>query len=78
VISNGTAVLGLGDIAALASKPVMQGKSVLFKKFAAIVSFVIEVDEKDIDNFCDILKAISPTLRGINLEVIKAPECFEI
>ncbi|WP_152060376.1 malic enzyme-like NAD(P)-binding protein [Aliarcobacter butzleri] len=78
VISNGTAVLGLGDIGALASKPVMEGKSVLFKKFAAIDSFDIEVDEKDIDKFCDIVKAISPTFGGINLEDIKAPECFEI
>ncbi len=78
VISNGTAVLGLGDIGALASKPVMEGKSVLFKKFAAIDSFDIEVDEKDINKFCDIVKAISPTFGGINLEDIKAPECFEI
>ncbi|WP_157277427.1 malic enzyme-like NAD(P)-binding protein [Aliarcobacter butzleri] len=78
VISNGTAVLGLGDIGALASKPVMEGKSVLFKKFAAIDSFDIEVDEKDIDKFCDIVKAISPTFGGINFEDIKAPECFEI
>ena len=78
VISNGTAVLGLGDIGAMASKPVMEGKSVLFKKFAAVDSFDIEVDEKDIDKFCDIVKAISPTFGGINLEDIKAPECFEI
>ncbi|MDD3008912.1 MAG: malate dehydrogenase [Arcobacter sp.] len=78
VISNGTAVLGLGDIGAIASKPVMEGKSVLFKKFAAVDSFDIEVDEKDIDKFCDIVKAISPTFGGINLEDIKAPECFEI
>ena len=78
VISNGTAVLGLGNIGALASKPVMEGKSVLFKKFAAIDSFDIEVDETDIDKFCEIVKAISPTFGGINLEDIKAPECFEI
>lgn len=78
VISNGTAVLGLGDIGALASKPVMEGKAVLFKKFAAVDSFDIEVDEKDIDKFCEIVKAISPTFGGINLEDIKAPECFEI
>ena len=78
VISNGTAVLGLGDIGALASKPVMEGKAVLFKKFAAVDSFDIEVDEKDIDKFCDIVKAIAPTFGGINLEDIKAPECFEI
>lgn len=78
VISNGTAVLGLGNIGALASKPVMEGKSVLFKKFAAVDSFDIEVDETDIDKFCAIVKAISPTFGGINLEDIKAPECFEI
>lgn len=78
VISNGTAVLGLGNIGALASKPVMEGKAVLFKKFAAVDSFDIEVDETDIDKFCDIVKAISPTFGGINLEDIKAPECFEI
>ncbi|MBU0925415.1 malate dehydrogenase [bacterium] len=78
VISNGTAVLGLGDIGALASKPVMEGKAVLFKKFAAVDSFDIEVDETDIDKFCDIVKAIAPTFGGINLEDIKAPECFEI
>ncbi len=78
VISNGTAVLGLGDIGALASKPVMEGKAILFKKFADIDVFDIEVDEKDIDKFCETVKAISPTFGGINLEDIKAPECFEI
>ncbi len=78
VISNGTAVLGLGDIGALASKPVMEGKAVLFKKFADVDSFDIEVDEKDVDKFVEIVKAISPTFGGINLEDIKAPECFEI
>ena len=78
VISNGTAVLGLGDIGALASKPVMEGKAVLFKKFASVDSFDIEVDEKDVDKFCDAVRAISPTFGGINLEDIKAPECFEI
>ncbi len=78
VISNGTAVLGLGNIGALASKPVMEGKAVLFKKFAAVDSFDIEVDETDIDKFCAVVKAISPTFGGINLEDIKAPECFEI
>jgi len=78
VISNGTAVLGLGNIGAIASKPVMEGKSVLFKKFAAVDSFDIEVDETDIDKFCEVVKAISPTFGGINLEDIKAPECFEI
>ncbi len=78
VITNGTAVLGLGDIGALASKPVMEGKAVLFKKFSALDSFDIEIDEKDIEKFCDIVTAISPTFGGINLEDIKAPECFEI
>jgi malate dehydrogenase (oxaloacetate-decarboxylating)/malate dehydrogenase (oxaloacetate-decarboxylating)(NADP+) len=78
VISNGTAVLGLGDIGALASKPVMEGKGILFKKFSGLDSFDIEVDEKDINKFCDIVTAISPTFGGINLEDIKAPECFEI
>lgn len=78
VISNGTAVLGLGDIGALASKPVMEGKSVLFNQFSKLNSFDIEVEEKDIDKFCDIVKAISCGFGGINLEDIKAPECFEI
>lgn len=78
VISNGTAVLGLGDIGALAGKPVMEGKSVLFKKFANIDSFDIEIDEKDPKKLISIIKAIAPTFGGINLEDIKAPECFEI
>lgn len=78
VISNGTAVLGLGDIGALAGKPVMEGKAVLFKSFANIDSFDIEVDEKDPDKFIDIVRAIAPTFGGINLEDIKAPECFYI
>lgn len=78
VISNGTAVLGLGDIGALASKPVMEGKSVLFKKFADIDSYDIEIDEKDPKKLIAIIKAIAPTFGGINLEDIKAPECFEI
>ncbi|ADG93517.1 Malate dehydrogenase (oxaloacetate-decarboxylating) [Arcobacter nitrofigilis DSM 7299] len=78
VISNGTAVLGLGNIGAVASKPVMEGKAVLFKKFAAVDSFDIEVDETDVEKFVSICKAISPTFGGINLEDIKAPECFEI
>ena len=78
VVSNGTAVLGLGNIGALASKPVMEGKSVLFKKFSAIDSFDIEVDETDVDAFCKTVKAISPTFGGINLEDIAAPACFEI
>lgn len=78
VISNGTAVLGLGNIGAMASKPVMEGKAVLFKEFAKVDAFDIEVDEKDVDKFCEIVKAISPTFGGINLEDIKAPECFAI
>lgn len=78
VISNGTAVLGLGNIGAMASKPVMEGKAVLFKEFAKVDAFDIEVDENDIDRFCEIVKAISPTFGGINLEDIKAPECFAI
>ncbi len=78
VISNGTAVLGLGTIGALASKPVMEGKAVLFKKFAGIDVFDIEVDETDVDRFVDVVAALEPTFGGINLEDIKAPECFEI
>ena len=78
VISNGTAVLGLGNIGALASKPVMEGKGLLFKIFADIDVFDIEVDATDIDAFVNTVKAISPTFGGINLEDIKAPECFEI
>ncbi|MFL5765102.1 MAG: NADP-dependent malic enzyme [Bacteroidia bacterium] len=78
VISNGTAVLGLGNIGALASKPVMEGKGLLFKIFADIDVFDIEVDASDIDSFVNTVKAISPTFGGINLEDIKAPECFEI
>jgi malate dehydrogenase (oxaloacetate-decarboxylating)(NADP+) len=78
VISNGTAVLGLGDIGALAGKPVMEGKGLLFKIFADVDVFDIEIDEKDPKKFIEIVKAISPTFGGINLEDIKAPECFEI
>jgi malate dehydrogenase (oxaloacetate-decarboxylating)(NADP+) len=78
VISNGTAVLGLGDIGAMAGKPVMEGKGLLFKIFAGIDVFDIEVDEKDPEKFIQIVKAIAPTFGGINLEDIKAPECFEI
>src|SRR5690242_6788349 len=78
VISNGTAVLGLGNIGALASKPVMEGKGLLFKIFADIDVFDIEVDATDIDAFVNTVKAISPRFGGINLEDIKAPECFEI
>ncbi len=78
VISNGTAVLGLGNIGAAASKPVMEGKGLLFKIFADIDVFDIEVDATDVDKFVETVKAISPTFGGINLEDIKAPECFEI
>ena len=78
VISNGTAVLGLGNIGALASKPVMEGKGVLFKNFSGLDSFDIEVDTESIDRFCSVVSAIAPTFGGINLEDIKAPECFEI
>ena len=78
VISNGTAVLGLGDIGPEASKPVMEGKGLLFKIFADIDVFDIEVDASDVDTFVQTVKAISPTFGGINLEDIKAPECFEI
>ena len=78
VISNGTAVLGLGDIGAAAGKPVMEGKGLLFKIFADIDVFDIELDTKDVDRFVDVVKAMAPTFGGINLEDIKAPECFEI
>ncbi|MBN9811003.1 NADP-dependent oxaloacetate-decarboxylating malate dehydrogenase [Klebsiella pneumoniae] len=78
VVSNGTAVLGLGNIGALAGKPVMEGKGVLFKKFAGIDVFDIEVDELDPDKFINVAAALEPTFGGINLEDIKAPECFYI
>jgi malate dehydrogenase (oxaloacetate-decarboxylating)(NADP+) len=78
VISNGTAVLGLGNIGALAGKPVMEGKAVLFKKFAGIDVFDIEVNEQDPDRFCDVVAALEPTFGAINLEDIKAPECFAV
>ncbi len=78
VISNGTAVLGLGNIGCLASKPVMEGKSVLFKNFAAVDSFDIEINQTSIDDICKTVEAISPTFGGINLEDIQSPECFEI
>lgn len=78
VVSNGTAVLGLGNIGALAGKPVMEGKGVLFKKFAGIDVFDIEVDELDPDKFINVVAALEPTFGGINLEDIKAPECFYI
>ncbi|MFB0921875.1 MAG: NADP-dependent malic enzyme, partial [Alphaproteobacteria bacterium] len=78
VVTNGTAVLGLGNIGPLAAKPVMEGKGVLFKKFAGIDVFDIEVDETDVARFVDVVAALEPTFGGINLEDIKAPECFEI
>ncbi len=78
VITNGTAVLGLGDLGALASKPVMEGKSVLFKKFANIDSVDVEVDETDVDKLVEIISSLEPTYGGINLEDFKAPECFEL
>ena len=78
VISNGTAVLGLGNIGALAAKPVMEGKAVLFKKFSGIDVFDLELDETDVDSFCNAVAQLEPTFGGINLEDIKAPECFEI
>src|SRR5215468_5358026 len=78
VISNGTAVLGLGNIGPEAAKPVMEGKGLLFKIFADIDVFDIEVNETNVDAFIQTVKAIAPTFGGINLEDIKAPECFEI
>ena len=78
VITNGSAVLGLGNIGALASKPVMEGKAVLFKKFANIDVFDIEIDETDVDKLVDIIASLEPTFGGINLEDIKAPECFMV
>src|SRR5512133_1797460 len=78
VVSNGTAVLGLGDIGPAAGKPVMEGKGVLFKRFADIDVFDINIDAKEIDDVCRIVKALEPTFGGVNLEDIKAPECFII
>ncbi len=78
VISNGTAVLGLGSIGALASKPVMEGKAVLFKKFAGIDVFDIEIDENDPAKLVEVIAPLEPTFGGINLEDIKAPDCFEV
>src|SRR5689334_12724294 len=78
VVSNGTAVLGLGNIGALAGKPVMEGKGCLFKKFAGIDVFDIEIEETDPDKLIDIVASLEPTFGGINLEDIKAPECFHI
>src|SRR4051794_31842492 len=77
VVSNGTAVLGLGNIGPLASKPVMEGKAVLFKKFSGIDVFDIEIDELNVDKLVDVIAALEPTFGGINLEDIKAPECLE-
>ena len=78
VVSNATAVLGLGNIGALAGKPVMEGKAVLFKKFAGIDSIDIEVDERDPKRLIDVVAALEPSFGAINLEDIKAPECFEV
>src|ERR671912_617394 len=78
VISNGTAVLGLGNIGAMAGKPVMEGKGCLFKKFAGIDVFDVEVDETDPDRLVEIIASLEPTFGGINLEDIKAPECFHV
>ncbi|HQR12751.1 MAG TPA: NADP-dependent malic enzyme, partial [Casimicrobiaceae bacterium] len=78
VVTNGTAVLGLGPIGPLAAKPVMEGKAVLFKKFAGIDCFDIEINERDPDKLVDMIVALEPTFGGINLEDIKAPECFYI
>lgn len=78
VVTNGTAVLGLGDIGPLAGKPVMEGKGCLFKKFAGIDVFDIELDARDPDKIVEIVAALEPTLGGVNLEDIKAPECFYI
>ncbi len=78
VVTNGTAVLGLGDIGPLASKPVMEGKGVLFKKFAGIDVFDLEIDEKNLDKLVDIIASLEPTFGGINLEDIKAPDCFYV
>src|SRR6204780_5427221 len=78
VISNGTAVLGLGDLGALAAKPVMEGKAVLFKRFADIDSIDLEIDTRDVDEFINCVRYLGPSFGGINLEDIKAPECFII
>ncbi len=78
VVTNGTAVLGLGDIGPLASKPVMEGKGVLFKKFAGIDVFDLEINEKDPDKLVEIIASLEPTFGGINLEDIKAPDCFYV
>ena len=78
MVTNGTAVLGLGNIGPLASKPVMEGKAVLFKKFAGIDVFDIEIAANEVERIVDVVAALEPTFGGINLEDIKAPECFEV
>ena len=78
MISNGTAILGLGNLGALASKPVMEGKAVLFKRFADVDSIDLEVDTEDVDEFINCVRYLGPTFGGINLEDIKAPDCFII
>src|SRR5687767_9609845 len=78
VVTNGTAVLGLGDIGPMAGKPVMEGKAVLFKKFAGIDVFDIEINEQDVDKLVEVIAALEPTFGGINLEDIKAPDCFYV
>src|SRR6185369_15763793 len=78
IITNGTAILGLGDIGPAAGKPVMEGKAVLFKKFAGIDVFDLELGENDLDKLCDAIAALEPTFGGINLEDIKAPDCFYV
>src|SRR5205809_7130681 len=78
VISNGTAILGLGDLGALASKPVMEGKAVLFKRFADVDSIDLEIDTADVDQFINAVRYLGPSFGGINLEDIKAPDCFVI
>src|SRR6202042_1960677 len=78
IISNGTAVLGLGDLGALASKPVMEGKAVLFKRFADVDGIDLEIDTRDVDEFVNCVRFLGPTFGGINLEDIKAPDCFII
>ena len=78
VISNGTAILGLGNLGALASKPVMEGKAVLFKRFADVDSIDLEVDTEDVDEFVTAVRYLGPSFGGINLEDIKAPDCFVI
>src|ERR1700752_3194014 len=78
VISNGTAILGLGDLGALASKPVMEGKAVLFKRFADVDAIDLEIDTRDVDQFIGAVRYLGPSFGGINLEDIKAPDCFII